>query len=256
MSCKDGYEVEASDFEACEISCVGSASCGYFAFSDDSVCVQADYDSNCDVPDNLVPAEGISGGVFMLFCAMQGSSEKTCDVEPLGDSAISKKGPDRTLTNCYDRCFEDEEKDDDCSYFAYHEHTQMCELFPHCDSFASAPAAAQSLVYMMHEEAWGKSGVGADERRRRLSEERKLYLGKNIDASICADVTLSAAVLRAKSEQEVTTKAIKRSGVGGAVLVAGVGCVVLVVGVAQVWLRRREVGMGSLDESSALAVQL
>jgi hypothetical protein len=59
----------------------------------------------------------------------------------------------------------------------------MCELFPTCaEEFADAPADAQSLVYMMHEEAWGKTGVGADARKR----YRRLADGSS---AICGDVS-------------------------------------------------------------------
>jgi hypothetical protein len=243
LVCKDSYEADADSFEACEMSCVGSTSCGYFAFNDAGVCLQSTYESNCDVPDNLVAAEDNVQGVFMLFCAMQDSTGMTCDNEPLPDSAISTKAADRTLTNCYDRCFEDEEKDDDCSYFAYHEHTQMCELFPLCDEFATAPEASQSLVYMMHEEAWGKNGVGAVARRRRLREERKLYLGEAIDESICADVQLkdgSSLLMRAQTEQRIV-RSSERSR-GAVILIAGVGAVLGIFAAVKVRGRRKEAG--------------
>jgi hypothetical protein len=138
-----------------------SKTCAYFSVDDAGVCQQAPSESECVEEANWVDA-GNTDGIFMLFCSINESSDSTCSAEPLPGSAISSAVEDRTLTNCYERCLEDGH---DCSYFAYHEHTQLCEMFPECHHFKHAPPNAQSMVYMMHDEAWGKSAASIGQRR-------------------------------------------------------------------------------------------
>jgi hypothetical protein len=86
------------------------------------------------------------GGIYQLYCAMEGSIEKTCT----GTSTFDKEVG--FLTYCFDKCEESEA----CSYFVYHEHTSQCQLFETCTEFANA-GDNQALIYMMHEEAFGKA---------------------------------------------------------------------------------------------------
>jgi hypothetical protein len=154
--CSAGYATEDQGFEECQESCVASDSCGYFAVDNNGVCQQAASDSECTEPENWSGASN-DGGVFMLFCSMEDSADQTCAREALPDSKISDDPEERTLTNCYERCLQEKHSSvGGCSYFTYHEHTQLCELFSACARFTNAPHNAQSLVYMMHDEAWSK----------------------------------------------------------------------------------------------------
>jgi hypothetical protein len=189
QKCKHGSTTTDTTFEDCQNSCVSSSSCGYFAFDEVNGCQQSDFSAKCDMKTRLVDDAdtGYEQGLYMLFCSVQGSTDKTCSGKKLPDSGISPHHADRTLTNCYDRCFRDEEKDSDCTYFSYHEHTQECELFPHCDDgFVDTEATAQSLVFMMHEEAWGKSSeVLAD--MPSDSFERALSGHGSFGEAVCAE---------------------------------------------------------------------
>jgi len=148
-ACDDYGEVvqKESDIESCHKLCVQDTHCLYFSVSETGDCYHGEFcGGEMKEHAEQLPKDATNpGGIYQLYCAMEGSIEQTCTGKPTYDKEVG------FLTYCFDKC----EDATECSYFVYHEHTSQCQLFDECAGFEAA-GDDQALIYMMHEEAFGK----------------------------------------------------------------------------------------------------
>jgi len=198
--CDDYGEAVASDsdIEGCHKLCVQDVTCLYFSVDEDGTCFHGEFcggemkEHAEKLPDN----EKNPGGIYQLYCAMSGSVEKTCTGKTSFDQEVG------FLTYCFDKC----EGSDECRYFTYREHTSRCELFETCAEFEEG--SDQSLVYMMHEEAFGKEvNAGAIK-----AHHHKHGLGKHFDGQELS-ATAEQATVGTKQASGAATAALGAVGV-------------------------------------------
>jgi hypothetical protein len=105
-ACDDFGEPVAidTDLENCNKLCVLDPTCLYFSVDDDGSCFNGEFCGN-EMKEHaeLLPIEENNpGGIYQLYCAMEGSYDKTCSGTPSTNEEVG------FLTVCFDKCAKEE----------------------------------------------------------------------------------------------------------------------------------------------------